>query len=520
MSDPDLHITLDDSAHRAACYRCHPGSTTKCLRGAMGGAIAKDGSLEMQCQSCHGNMSQVGSPHRTGWLEEPNCQSCHTGTATSNNGQIRYVSSFTDTNWTVRVAVNQTFATKSNTPAAGISLYRFSTGHGGLQCSACHGSTHAEFPATHRNDNIRNERIQGHAGVMVECTACHVSMAVNSTTAAAGPHGMHPIGQAWADNHGDLLEGNSALRAGCRNCHGTDSRGTELSRMQASRTIPTKDNKYGTKDYWRGRSVSCYDCHNGSNSSDPSSNPPAVVSGVATNTLNNASVSFVLPATDGNGNALTFRIVSQPVHGSAGVSNNVATYFPEPGFAGTDAFTYAANDGYSDSNLGTNTVVVNQGAISISAKALVPPSYPAQWDSPFGVVATPVNTTSNATFVWDFGDGTQSTTQFTTHAYALPGNYTWQVVSRVQQGAVSASVTNSGTLVIEAPATVSGTISGGGALLLTWPNQSSDALLEETGDLMSGNWTVATNNVSYTAGGVQVNVPATSGARFYRLRRL
>jgi hypothetical protein len=57
--DPDLGITLDNSAHRASCYRCHPGSTTKCLRGAMGGAIAKDGSLEMQCQSCHGNMSAV-----------------------------------------------------------------------------------------------------------------------------------------------------------------------------------------------------------------------------------------------------------------------------------------------------------------------------------------------------------------------------------------------------------------------------------------------------------------------------
>ncbi len=65
VQDPVLNTTLDNSANRAACYRCHPGSTTKCLRGAMGGAIAADGSMEMQCQSCHGNMSTVGSP--VGW---------------------------------------------------------------------------------------------------------------------------------------------------------------------------------------------------------------------------------------------------------------------------------------------------------------------------------------------------------------------------------------------------------------------------------------------------------------------
>ena len=159
VMDPELNITLDNSANRAACYRCHPGSTTRCLRGAMGSAIAADGSMEMQCQSCHGNMSAVGSPSRVGWIMEPNCQSCHTGTATSNSGQIRYTSSFIDTNGTVRVPANQTFATTPNTPptpTCNLSLYRFSIGHGGLQCSACHGSTHAEFPSSHVNDNLRN----------------------------------------------------------------------------------------------------------------------------------------------------------------------------------------------------------------------------------------------------------------------------------------------------------------------------------------------------------------------------
>jgi hypothetical protein len=188
--DPELHLSLDSSVHRAACYRCHPGSTTRCLRGAMGSAVASDGSMAMQCQSCHGGMSVVGARGRVGWFMEPGCQSCHTGTATSNNGSIRYLSSF-DAGGQVRVPVDRTFATVADTPAPGLSLFRFSRGHGGLQCEACHGSTHAEFPSSHRNDNLRNLGIQGHAGVVSECAACHATV---PSTVSGGPHGMHPVG--------------------------------------------------------------------------------------------------------------------------------------------------------------------------------------------------------------------------------------------------------------------------------------------------------------------------------------
>jgi hypothetical protein len=171
--DPILNTTLDSVANRSACYRCHPGSATRCLRGAMGSAIAADGSMEMQCQSCHGSMSVVGSTNRVGWFMEPNCQACHSGTATANSGKIRFVSALVDAAGTIRLPGDRSFATQVNTPANGLSLYRFSAGHGGLQCSACHGSTHAEFPSSHRNDNLRNLSLQGHAGMMIECTSCH-----------------------------------------------------------------------------------------------------------------------------------------------------------------------------------------------------------------------------------------------------------------------------------------------------------------------------------------------------------
>ena len=71
--DPTNGLALDATANRSACYRCHPGSTTRCLRGVMGAAVAADGTLSMQCQSCHGLMSAVGSPARTGWLDETSC---------------------------------------------------------------------------------------------------------------------------------------------------------------------------------------------------------------------------------------------------------------------------------------------------------------------------------------------------------------------------------------------------------------------------------------------------------------
>ncbi len=514
--DPELKIALDSSAHRAACYRCHPGSTTKCLRGAMGGAIASDGTLEMQCQSCHGNMSQVGSLSRVGWLMEPNCQSCHTGTATSNNGQIRYTSCFTDTNWTVRNAANQTFATKPNTPAAGISLYRFSAGHGGLQCSACHGSTHAEFPATHRNDNIRNERIQGHAGVMVECTACHVSMAASASNATGGPHGMHPLGQNWVDAHPGLLDAGNVTRAQCRACHGANDRGTVLSRAQARRTVSSD---YGTKTYWRGQQVGCYDCHNGASSEDPTANTPATVGSVTANTASGATVTMVLPAIDPNGNPLTFRIVSQPAHGSVGVSNNIATYFAEPGFVGNTTFTFAAFDTWADSNLATGTVSVAQGPFSIGARALVPGSYPAGWPAPFGIVATPVNVNANPTFDWSFGDGSpHNTNQNPTHTYAQPGNYTWTVSASVQSGATISSTNLSGTIAIGTPVSLAATPAGN-LITFTWPRTTADALVEETPTLsLTPTWTACTNAVDGDST-LTVTVPNT-GTRFYRLRRV
>ncbi len=511
VMDPVSNLKLDSSANRSACYRCHPGSTTKCLRGAMGGAIAADGSMEMQCQSCHGNMSAVGSLNRVGWFMEPNCASCHTGTATSNNGQIRYASVFTDTNYTVRTAVNQTFSTQPNIPANGISLFRFSAGHGGLQCEACHGSTHAEFPSIHANDNVRNQKIQGHAGVMAECTACHVSMAVSSTSAAGGPHGMHPVGQSWVSGHHDYINGNLAA---CQACHGTDNRGTVLSRMQGDRPLTASfDGGTVTLNLFRGALIGCYSCHNGPSNDSINNSTPPTVNVVSGSTPNNTPLNLPVTMTPA---AATLRIISQPANGSLGVSNNVLTYFPNPGFTGSDLFTYAAWDGAKNSTLATGTVTVAQGPYSLGIVTLVPTNYPSGWPVAFSVVPKATNYSGAVTFDWNFGDGSaHDTNQFPAHAFKSAGTYAWSVSAAIS----NATATASGSITVTAPVAL-GLAKTNGQLAIAWPNTIADAILEESSTLGStAQWRGVTNTPAINGGSLNVSVPA-AGTKFFRVRRL
>ena len=347
-TDPTNGLTLESSSNRSACYRCHPGSTTRCLRGAMGSAVASDGSMAMQCQSCHGSMSAVGSPSRRGWLDEPNCQACHTGTAVQNSGQIRYTSAFTS-GGQYRIPANTTFATNPNTPGTGMSLFRFSRGHGGLVCSACHGSTHAEFPSSHVNDNQQSLQLQGHVGMISDCASCHNA---DPGTISGGPHGMHPVGQGWAGGHADSAEGNTGQ---CATCHGADYRGTVLSRSLGNRTMSTG---FGTRTFWRGFQIGCYTCHNGPGSESGNPNRPPAVNNASVKASAGTPTTLTLSASDPDANPIVLRIVSQPANGTVALQGKAATYYPRAGFAGSDSFTFAASDGSTDSNLGTITISV------------------------------------------------------------------------------------------------------------------------------------------------------------------
>lgn len=248
VSLPGSTTALDNATSPAgSCYQCHPGVNTKCQRGTMSNTA---------CYSCHGNLSRVGMSTRQGWLDEPNCQMCHQNSTT-------YSTAFTSTNigptGTQRTSADATFATNTDIPSKGLSLYRFSKGHGSTECSACHGSQHAEFPTNQPNDNVYSTNLQGYPGRLTECTTCH-STAL-SVTNNGGPHGMHTVGQAWVNGH-EHYASNGGYTA-CAYCHGSTYKGSSLSQLLTAKTFSAGE--YGTKSFSAGHQISCYDCHNGPN---------------------------------------------------------------------------------------------------------------------------------------------------------------------------------------------------------------------------------------------------------------
>jgi hypothetical protein len=169
------------------------------------------------------------------------------------------------------------------------------------------------------------------------------------------------VGADWVSRHPNAAEGGASR---CQGCHGTDYRGTVLSRALGDRTL---DTRFGAKVFWKGFQIGCYTCHRGPSSEQANTNAPPVVTDTSATTPPATPVSLALAAMDPDPNTLTLRIVRQPEHGAVGLSGRTATYFPEPGFSGSDTFTFAASDGSTDSNLGTASVVVADGILPTPA---------------------------------------------------------------------------------------------------------------------------------------------------------
>lgn len=99
---------------------------------------------------------------------------------------------------------------------------------------------------------------------------------------------------------------------------------------------------------------------------------PATVSITVTNVLpvvvdlsgttpKNTPIDFTVSGSDADGDALTYALASSPSNGSASIFGTLVTYTPATGFAGTDSFTYVANDGVGNSVPGTIEVTVING---------------------------------------------------------------------------------------------------------------------------------------------------------------
>lgn len=86
------------------------------------------------------------------------------------------------------------------------------------------------------------------------------------------------------------------------------------------------------------------------------------------------AAAVTLLATDPEGAALTYSVVSQPAHGTLSGTAPDLTYTPAAGYSGTDSFTFKANDGAQDSNVATveiSVAHVNQAPVAENAAVSV-----------------------------------------------------------------------------------------------------------------------------------------------------
>ncbi len=183
-----FHANYLGGLYNEACNMCHPSrenGRTNCMRG-------RHSASGLTCVECHGNIedhslsllkdrvsggnqaakrlsaklqpSAVGSidevQPRIPWLNEPDCKSCHYNFDIWEDGYS---------------------GTAYNKWVPGFdALYRNRTDNQGVMCIACHGATHAVYPATNLygeyRDNIQPMQYQGVEGTIGtenHCIVCH-----------------------------------------------------------------------------------------------------------------------------------------------------------------------------------------------------------------------------------------------------------------------------------------------------------------------------------------------------------
>jgi len=88
-------------------------------------------------------------------------------------------------------------------------------------------------------------------------------------------------------------------------------------------------------------------------------NTPPVAQDGSVTTPQDTPVDIDLVATDDDAHPLTYAVTSGPGNGSLSGTAPDLTYTPNPGFSGSDSFTFVANDGTADSNEATVTITVS-----------------------------------------------------------------------------------------------------------------------------------------------------------------
>jgi hypothetical protein len=87
-------------------------------------------------------------------------------------------------------------------------------------------------------------------------------------------------------------------------------------------------------------------------------NAPPVAADQSVSTNEDTALAITLSATDVNGDALTYTVLSSPAHGSLSGTVPNLTYTPIANYNGPDSLTFKANDGRVDSNISTVSITV------------------------------------------------------------------------------------------------------------------------------------------------------------------
>ena len=194
--------------------------------------------------------------------------------------------------------------------------------------------------------------------------------------------------------------------------------------------------------------VGCYDCHSTPTSDHVNTNLPPAVADVVTQADAGVRALFTLRGTSASLSALLARVIDPPAHGRVNLNGDRASYFPEPGFVGTDSFTYAAGDGSKESELGHVEVTVSPVDCQVKARALVPRAAWPGTPVPLRADASLAGCQAELVYDWDFGDGSpHGGGSSTCRSYASVGDYTWTLtvsadgVSQIVTGVITISPT-------------------------------------------------------------------------------
>lgn len=290
-------------------------------------------------------------------------------------------------------------------------LYKYGKDqHANLACAACHGAAHAVGPNRDpkSNDNLTSLQLQGYTGPITECNVCHTQDAFNTEdsigsashypngvddkpTILAGPHNMHPVNDPnwWKQRTGGAANQTEskvnggwhsiwAKKAGaydedqCASCHGTDHKGTRLSKVPVDREFTTgKAKKYKKITVKAGTPVGCDLCHSLDQSKigkptgsvpEPVTNggstnkPPKITSSSIRGLNANESYSYTVVASDADKDTLTYSLTDNPNNVNFDANSHIVTYTPSKG--GSFSFTVSVSDGKGGTNSQTSKVTV------------------------------------------------------------------------------------------------------------------------------------------------------------------